>query len=397
MNLMLKDEDRVLYEKCQAAEKAFCDDWKTLVNIDSPTGYTEGITEVGRIIISKLRSIGAKVDTFPAGEQSEAVHVCGTLMGRGKGSILLQAHMDTVMPVGSAAKRPFRIDSEGRAYGPGVADDKGSVVQVLHAMRILEELGFKDYDRITFFSNCDEENDSPTSRDFIMKLANEHDFILNVESGRLGDGIVIGRAGNGVFEIEISGKAAHAGNPQAGCNAADALAHLVVRLNQLADCDKGTLVTTRIIESGTANRTKSVVPDSASGLVRIGAFSEDELDRVLKSAEQLRKDPDIPGAQIQMSFRLDFPLFRTTEKTRKLAALACSIYSTLGRNLTTTTARSGSDACWASLKNEAVLDCLGVVNNGKNHTEDEGADATTVVPRLYLLTKMLMELGSRGL
>ena len=305
--------------------------------------------------------------------------------------------MDTVMPVGSAAKRPFRIDSEGKAYGPGVADDKGSVVQVLHAMRILQDLGFNDYARITFFSNCDEENDSPTSRDIIMKLADEHDFVLNVESGRLGDGIVIGRAGNGVFEIEIAGKAAHAGNPQAGCNAADALAHLVVRLNQLANSDQGTIITTRIIESGTANRTKSVVPDSATGLVRVGAFSAEELDRVLKSAEQLRQKPDVPGTQIQMPFRLDFPLFRTTEKTKKLAALASSIYSSLGRNLTLTTARAGSDACWASTKNDAVLDCLGIVNNGKNHTEDEGADATTVVPRLYLLTKMLMELGSRGL
>jgi glutamate carboxypeptidase len=96
MNLMLKDEDRVLYEKCQAAEKAFCEDWKTLVDIDSPTGYTEGIIRVGSIIISKLRSIGAQVDTYPAGANSDEAHVCGTLTGRGKGSILLQAHMDTV-------------------------------------------------------------------------------------------------------------------------------------------------------------------------------------------------------------------------------------------------------------------------------------------------------------
>ena len=105
MNLMLKDTDCMLYEKCQGAEKAFCEDWKTLVDIDSPTGYTEGITKVGRIIISKLQAIGAQVHTFPAGEGSEEVHVRGTLRGRGKGRILLQAHMDTVMPVGSAAKR----------------------------------------------------------------------------------------------------------------------------------------------------------------------------------------------------------------------------------------------------------------------------------------------------
>jgi hypothetical protein len=58
-------------------------------------------------------------------------------------------------------------------------------------------------------------------------------------------------------------------------------------------------------------------------------------------------------------------------------------------------ATAGADSCWAATVNAAVLDGLGIVSGGKNHTDQEWADATSVVPRLYLMAKMLMELGTR--
>jgi len=41
--------------------------------------------------------------------------------------LLLIAHMDTVSPKGTAAARPVRV-AGGRAYGPGVSDDKAGIV-----------------------------------------------------------------------------------------------------------------------------------------------------------------------------------------------------------------------------------------------------------------------------
>jgi Acetylornithine deacetylase/Succinyl-diaminopimelate desuccinylase and related deacylases len=332
MNNPIIARDPVVWGKCQAAEESFIADWRKLVNIDSPTGYHEGLAKIRTILLDKLQALGAETILYPSGPDQKDIHLAGTLTGAGAGSILLLAHMDTVLPVGSAVQRPFRIDNEGRAYGPGVSDNKSSILQSLYAMQILRDIGYKDYAKITLFSNCDEENDSPSSKAIVMQLAKEHDYVLCVEGARPNGALVASRAGNGVLEISINGLMAHASAPGEGVNAADEAAHVVVRLNQLADQAKGTILTTRTIEAGTAYRTKSVVPDSATALVRVGAVRLDELERVLAAMRQIEKQPRIAGAKISSHFRLDFPIFPQTDKTVKLAKLAQAIYAG-GRSL----------------------------------------------------------------
>ena len=394
-NMVVK-KDLDVYEKCLRAEPAFVSAWETLVNIDSPTGCEEGLGKVRGWIADRVNEMGARVYYYPADPGSEEGHIAGEWHGKGKGSILLLAHMDTVLPVGSASERPFRIDKAGRAYGPGVSDNKSSIVQCLQAVKILHELNFSDFERITFFSNCDEENDSPTSKAVIAALAKEHDYVLCVEGGRPGDGLVIGRSGNGVLDILVRGVTAHASAPYEGVNAADEAARFILDVNALADAGKGTLVTTRVFEAGMENRAKSVVPDQAAALVRIGAASSEELERVLSAVKERARCPSTKGAVIESNFRLDFPIFPQTEKTAEMACIAQAIYAGLGKNLELMTAAAGADSCWAATENEAVLDGVGIISGGKNHTAEEWADANSVVPRLYLMTKLLMELGSRG-
>ncbi|MBJ7412437.1 MAG: hypothetical protein JHD15_19055, partial [Phenylobacterium sp.] len=69
-----------------------------------------------------------------------------------------------------------------------------------------------------------------------------------------------------------------------------------------------------------------------------------------------------------------------------------AIYAGLGMKL----GRGGNGgASESALANEAgvpALDGLGPVG-GKFHSEDEYVDLNSVTPRLYLLTKLIMELG----
>lgn len=53
--------------------------------------------------------------------------------------ILLLGHLDTVWPMGTLAKMPWR-EEKGRYWGPGVLDMKAGVVMALAAVSILQEL-----------------------------------------------------------------------------------------------------------------------------------------------------------------------------------------------------------------------------------------------------------------
>src|SRR4029077_16563725 len=101
-------------------------------------------------------------------------NIVASFSGSGKGKVLLMAPMDTVFAKGTAAARPFRIEG-GRAYGPGVGDDKAGIVVALSVLKILDELKFKDYAQLTLMLNTNEETGSRGSRTLIEKLAKEHD------------------------------------------------------------------------------------------------------------------------------------------------------------------------------------------------------------------------------
>ena len=48
--------------------------------------------------------------------------------------------MDTVYERGILVTQPYKVDGE-RIYGPGIADDKGGIAVILHALNILKDAG----------------------------------------------------------------------------------------------------------------------------------------------------------------------------------------------------------------------------------------------------------------
>ena len=129
-----------------------------LVNIDSGSTNAEGLEKVRTLVVDELRQLGARIETFPA-EPHPGSNVVATFTGTGKKKILILAHIDTVFKDGTAAAKPFYV-KDGRAYGPGVMDNKGGVVAGLQALKILQQLGFKDYGQLTFLIDTNEETGS---------------------------------------------------------------------------------------------------------------------------------------------------------------------------------------------------------------------------------------------
>ena len=75
--------------------------------------------------------------------------------------VLLVGHLDTVWPIGTAARWPFSVDGD-RATGPGIFDMKAGVVQLLFALALVGER--RGLDGVTVVLTTDEEIGSPTSR-----------------------------------------------------------------------------------------------------------------------------------------------------------------------------------------------------------------------------------------
>jgi glutamate carboxypeptidase len=379
-----------LLKKAEAEQKPYLATLKQLVDIDTGTGQAAGLKTVSAVLVERLKALGASVQTTPA-TPSAGDNIVGTLKGNGSKSFLLMIHYDTVFGPGTAARRPFRVDGE-HAYGPGVADAKGGVAMVLHTLKLLQDQKFKDFGSITVLFNPDEETGSAGSKKLIAELAAKNDYVFSFEPPDK-DAVTVATNGiNGVF-VDVKGKSSHAGSaPEAGRNAAMELAHQLVQLKDLGDPAKGTTVNWTLIKGG---EKRNIIPSSAAaeGDMRYSDLSES--DRVLADGQRIVRSTLIDGTEV--TFRLDKgrPPLVKNPATEDLAKTAQTLYGKIGRNLEPIAMRFGTDAGYAYVPDSqkpAVLETMGVVGAGL-HADDEYADLSSIAPRLYLTTAMIMELS----
>lgn len=357
-----------------------------MVNIDSGTFNGKGLDAVGAIATAELKKLGGRVGTSSAAPAA-GHNIVATYTGKGKGRILLVAHMDTVFADGSAGLRPFRIEGS-RAYGPGIMDDKGGIVMAIGALKMLQ--GFKDYAKITVLLNTNEETGSHGTRALIEKLAKEHDVAFNLEPGRSADGLVVARKGSGEIEMDVKGKAAHAGvAAKEGRNAALEAAHQVLQLSKLGDDAKQTTVNWTVIKSGDRS---NVIPDHASAQADVRVAVAEEFDRVEHDIERISAQKLIPETQVAIHLRRGFPPMPASPITDAIARRATDIYAELGRKLTLESTGGAADASLIFAAGVPTLDGLGIVGGGI-HTADEYAEVDSIVPRLYLLARLIQEYG----
>ena len=360
-----------------------------MVNIDSGSANTEGLDKVREIVVAELRKLDARIETFPA-EPHPGSNVVATIMGQGKKKILILAHIDTVFKEGTAAAKPFYI-KDGRAYGPGVMDNKGGVVAGLQALKILQKIGFKDYGQITFLIDTNEEVGSVGTSALIERIAKQHDVALNLEPGRPADGLVVERKGSATALIEVKGLASHAGvAPEAGRNAAMEVAHQVLQLAKTGDAAKKTTVNFTVLN---ANGPTNVIPATASARGDVRAATPEELDRVEKDLARISENKLIPETEVRVRLIRGLPPMPRSPASDKLVAMAEGIYAEIGKKLTIESSGGAADASLVAGVGVPVLDGFGIVGGGI-HTPDEYAEVESVVPRLYLLSRMLMDLSA---
>jgi glutamate carboxypeptidase len=361
-----------------------------IVNIDSGTGDAEGAARVMAVLVPELKAIGATIETLPAEGKGYGDNVVARLTGKGKGRLLIIGHIDTVFPAGTVGERPFRIDDK-RAYGPGVSDEKGGVVQAVTALKLLHDLKETNYASITFLIETSEETGSPGTRKLIDTLVREADVELNMEPGDAPDAVTVWRKGSATIKLTVHGRAAHAGvDPQNGRNAAAELIHQIGTLDQFPKSGDGLTANLTTLRAGDR---VNVIPDLATADINVRVRTTDQFDKILGAFQASAKQTAIPETTVEVSTTPSFPPLVNNPATDKLAEQAKAIYADLGLTLVTAGNGGASESALASQAGTPALDGLGPVGGGF-HSVREYLELSTVTPRLYLLTRLLIQLGA---
>lgn len=239
--------------------------------VNSGTRNLDGLATMATLLADDFAALGgdvalvepSPVETVLGDGSRRAIdhgrHLLVTVRPEAPLQLLLTGHMDTVYPV----DHPFQATTwrePGVLNGPGVADMKGGIAVMLHALLAFEASGHASGLGYDVLINSDEETGSLASSALIAELAAGKLAALTYEPAALPDGTLAHeRGGTGNYSITFTGKSAHAGrNPHEGRNAIVAAADLILRLKALETAE--ITINPAKLEGGAAN---NVVPDHA--------------------------------------------------------------------------------------------------------------------------------------
>jgi glutamate carboxypeptidase len=356
---------------------------KLLVETESPSHDKAAVDRVGAIVAEEARKLGAQIETVPNKETGDHLLIYFT---RNEAAakmkpILLLCHMDTVFPLGTIEKFPYR-ESDGKISGPGTLDMKAGIVIALAAIKLAQESGLRR--PVTLFCTSDEEIGSHSSREHIERLAKESALVLVLEGGLVDGSLKTWRKGVGEFRVQTKGRAAHSGGDhEKGRNAIEEMAHQVIAIQKLTDYSKQTTLNVGVIHGGTVS---NVVPEEAHIEVDVRVMQPGEWERLDMEMGQLK--PVLDGTSLEISGELNRPPMPFDETMKSTFEKARSIAALIGMELKAGGTGGASDANFIAPLGIPVLDGLGAVGEGY-HSEREYIFADSLIERTKLVSALL--------
>ena len=203
-----------------------------LVRIDSTNPNLcadgKGETEIGEYVATTLRALGMDATVSEVGPGR--VNTVGVLKGSGGGkSLLLNAHMDTVGVEGMSID-PFGGElKDGRVYGRGAQDMKGSLAAMIAAAKAILDAGIRPRGDLLISGVADEEHSSSGTEALVREVKADGAIITEPTD------MHICRAHRGFiwFEVETHGRAAHGSRYKEGIDANMRMGRFLVELEKL--------------------------------------------------------------------------------------------------------------------------------------------------------------------
>ena len=354
------------------------------VNQDSPTYNKPAVDTMGQATAQAFIEAGATLSTTHT--QKEMGNHYTLSYGNAQSQILTLCHFDTVWPMDEAKKRPFTIE-DNRATGPGIHDMKAGTLIALFALKAIRHFQLKPRHKLVYMLTSDEEISSPTSRLIIEAEGKKSSYCLVPEGSHNKSILTTSRKGVGRFNLEITGKAAHAGvEPQNGVSAIDELARQIQVLHALNDFERGVTVNVGVVSGG--ERPNIVAPfATAQADLRVATQADgDELSRQI-----LNLQPQLPGSKINVSGGITRPPFVETPAGLALFQKAQDVARELGFSVERFNSGGGSDGSFVAALGVPTLDGMGSLGGGA-HALHEHILLNSLPLRAALMAELIMQL-----
>lgn len=196
-------------------------EWVTLTQIPSPSK-----NEKLRIEYMKKAMVRVGLTDI---QQDEVGNVWGVFKGSGAATeLVFAAHMDTVFPFDT----PIKVrDENGRFHGPGIGDDTGSLVALLHAFDLMKQSGIKTKGDVIFLATVQEEIGLLGAKYWLEHRTRKPTMFVAVDSrmGSVGYGALLIEQYKFTFEGPTLHTLASKGKP----NAARGAARAILAINEM--------------------------------------------------------------------------------------------------------------------------------------------------------------------
>ncbi|HEV8130125.1 MAG TPA: ArgE/DapE family deacylase [Acidobacteriota bacterium] len=189
-----------------------------------------GEAEIAAYVADRLRNINLQVEIFEP--ESRRTSVVGILKGTGSGrTLIFNAHLDTVGVEGM--RDPFSaLVRDGRVYGRGAYDMKGSVAACMAAAKALADAGIDLKGDLMVATVADEEYASLGTAMLLKRYPGKIDAAIVTEPTELE--ICVAHKGFIWLEVETIGKAAHGSRCDEGVDANIHMGRFLAELDKLA-------------------------------------------------------------------------------------------------------------------------------------------------------------------
>ncbi len=366
----------------EAHREDLVDDLVELVDQETPSDERQLLDKgVAWVEDWLTRRLGAPAERVLHEDESWGSVLVLDYPGSAPGRVVGLGHYDTVFDAGTVAERPASVDGD-RMTGPGIFDMKGGLVQLVWAIRSLDELAVSR-PSIRLVINGDEEVGSPFSRPVLEEAVAGADAVLVFE-GSADGAVKTARKGVGLFQVQATGVESHAGlDPEAGASAIGEIARVVTTLHEAVDLEAGTTINVGVLQGG---RRPNVVAGFAEARLDVRVAVPEELERVSHLLDSLTAVD--PRVEVTVTGAWNRPVMTRTPEIAQMYELARAVADRIGLDLTEASVGGASDGNFVAALGIPVLDGFGAVGAGA-HAAHEHVSIAGMLERTALAAGVL--------